>query len=224
MKTLLITGGGGEIGSAIIREFEAENYRILAPTRAEMNLGEEESINSYLKNLADKIDAFVHCAGINDPKPFEEISPSDFDKTITINARSLYIIVSHLAREKKLKPNGHILGISSIFGYIARKKRFSYVASKYCLNGMVKSLALELAGDGIKVNALSPGFVATKMTYKNNPPEVVESITKKIPLAKMAESEDIAKIAYFLCSDKNNYITGQNIIADGGYTSGGSEE
>jgi 3-oxoacyl-[acyl-carrier protein] reductase len=224
MKTVLITGGGGEIGAAIIREFEAQNYRVIAPTRAQMDLSDENSINAYLKTSKDAVDVFVHCAGINDPKPFDEIAPSDFDKTLTINARSLYMIVSHLATEKKLKQNGHILGISSIFGYIARKKRFSYIASKYCLNGMIKSLALELAEKGIKVNALSPGFVATKMTYKNNTPEVLDRLTKKIPLAKMAEAEDIAKIAYFLCSDKNTYITGQNIIADGGYTSGGSEE
>ena len=89
---------------------------------------------------------------------------------------------------------------------------------------MIKTLALELAPQGIKVNALSPGFVATRMTYQNNSTETIDKIKSRIPLGELAKPEEIANVALFLCSKSNTYITGQTIIVDGGYTIGGFEE
>lgn len=224
MKKLFITGGGGEIGGAIVAEFIKHNFEIIAPNSKELDLASETSITDYMSNFSSPIDVFIHCAGFNNPKPFAEITATDFDKTMDINANSFYHLTQTLINKSLFKDNSYILAISSIYSTVSRKKRFSYVAAKHCLNGMIKTLALELAEFGIIVNALSPGFVATKMTYKNNSPAVIEEIVKKIPLARLAIPSDMAKVAYFLCSSDNLYISGQNIIADGGYTIGGFEQ
>ena len=224
MKNLLITGGHGEIGCAIAAEFSQQAFHIIAPLRQELDLRDPNSIENFIQKFQQPIDAFVYCAGINDPKAFIDISLDDLEQTLRVNAIGFYQLINGLLHQGCFEKPANILGISSIYGSLARKKRFSYVASKHCLNGMMKTLALELAPQGIKVNTLAPGFVATQLTYKNNSPQIIEKLIAKVPLAKLALPEDIAKIAYFLCSDNNRFITGQNIIADGGYSIGGFEE
>lgn len=223
MKTLFITGGRGEIGQAIIEQFRNANYQIIAPTRDDLDLTQPEMVADTIKTLAT-VDAFVHCAGINVPKPFIEIELQEFSQTLNVNAFAFYQITQALTKHQKLSPSGHILAISSIYGDISRKGRFAYTASKYCLNGMVKNLALELGQEGIKVNGLAPGFVETGLTRRNNTPEVIAQMEKAIPLGHLAQANDIAKIAYFLASQDNQYINGQIVIADGGYTAGGFQE
>lgn len=223
MKTLFITGGRGEIGQAIVAEFQAANYQVFAPTSADLNLQDSVAIEQYIRSL-DAVDAFVHCAGINFPKPFAEIASDEFMQTLTINALAFYSLTQALVRHSRLQENGHILAISSIYGDISRKGRFSYTASKYCLNGMVKNLALELGQQKIKVNALAPGFVETSLTRRNNSAAIIAQMEKAIPLGQLAAAADIAKIAYFLASKDNRYVNGQIIIADGGYTAGGFQE
>lgn len=223
MKTLLLTGGRGEIGKAIMARFQQADYEIIAPTRAELDLTQPEGIEEAVQQLAT-VDAFIHCAGINFPKPFVEIPVAEFDQTLTVNALAFFHLTQALAKHDKLKQSGHILAISSIYGDISRKGRFSYTASKYCLNGMVKNLALELGSQKIKVNALAPGFVETSLTRRNNSVETIAQMQKAIPLGHLADVSDIAKAAYFLASEDNRYINGQIIIADGGYTAGGFQE
>lgn len=223
MRTLLITGGNGEIGRAIIHKFK-ENYRLLCPTRSEMDLQNMNSVDVYLAKLKTDIDIFIHCAGFNEPKSVSTILMEDLKKTLNINAISFYKIVNYLIKYAILKKNGYILAVSSIYGFLSRKNRFSYSSAKHCLNGMVRTLAIELGEQNIKVNALSPGFVDTKMTRANNSQEKIKSFMEKIPLGRLANSEDIAEVAYFMCSRENRYITGQQIIVDGGYTIGGFEQ
>ena len=114
-----------------------------------------------------------------------------------------------------------ILGISSLYGNISREGRAAYAMSKHALNGLISTLALELGPSGILCNTLSPGFVKTKMTLKNNTPETLAALERKIPLGRFASVQDIARIAYFLCSEENTYISGQDIIVDGGFMAGG---
>jgi 3-oxoacyl-[acyl-carrier protein] reductase len=221
---LFITGGSGEIGKAIIQIFKDKHYTIIAPTRSQLDLNDSASIAHYMQHFGIQADIFIHCAGFNEPKPFLKITEQDFQKTFSINALSFFNLVQALVANQHLKNKASILGISSIYGSFSRKNRFSYTASKHCLNGMIKTLALELAPNGIKVNALSPGFVETRMTYQNNTEETIKKIKKKIPLGDLAKPQEIANVAYFLCSKYNTYITGQTIIVDGGYTIGGFEE
>lgn len=220
MKTLLLTGAHGDIGQAIQLKFLNESYVVHAPTRQDLNLETLEGCEPYVQSLKP-CDVFIHCAGFNEPKSFVDIEWRDLEKTLTINALAFYQLSQSLIKQQKLKIGGHILGISSIYGIISRSNRFSYTASKYCLNGMVKNLALELGHLNIKTNALAPGFVDTKLTRKNNDEKTIAHLTQQVPLKRLATVEDMANIAYFLSSPQNNYINGQVVIADGGYSIGG---
>jgi 3-oxoacyl-[acyl-carrier protein] reductase len=224
MKSVLMTGATGAIGEAISAVFQKNGYEVIAPTRAELNLTDEQSIQQYLSTLKTDVDVFVHCAGINDPKQLHDLTEADIQKTFQINTMSFYTICKFLSTGFKKKNAGHILGVSSIYGEYSRRGRLAYAASKHALNGMVKSLAIEMGEYNVKVNGIAPGFIDTKMTRKNNSEEVIAGFKRKIPLARLGQPNDIAEIVYFLCSPQNAYINGQCIIADGGYSVGGFQE
>ncbi len=221
MNTLFILGGLGDIGSAIVKKFKDESYQIIAPTSKELDLSNLSSIDSYFKNHKIEADVIINSAGWNNPKPCEELTFDDIQKTILINAVGFFKVIQYFLPYLKNKKEGHILGISSLYGIFAREKRLAYVMSKHALNGMIKNLALELGDFNIKVNVVSPGFVDTIMTRKNNSKEKIDEFEKKIPLNHLADTKDIASAAFFLCSPENQYITGQNLIVDGGYSVGG---
>ena len=111
---------------------------------------------------------------------------------------------------------GRIVVISSIFGFLSRSGRLPYSASKHALIGACKTLAIELGCDGVLVNSVSPGYIQTDLTTKNNDQETLSRIIRNIPVQRLGLPSDIAEAAYFLGSESNQYITGQNIIIDGG--------
>ena len=221
MKTLFITGGNGEIGQAVAKTFFANGFTVLAPTSRELDCSDNDSIDAYFKNFKNpSIAAFVHCAGVNNPKTFLEVTPATILRTVQINTLSFLYITQRL-NEYFQDDHSRVVAVSSIYGTISRNKRIEYATSKHGLKGMVQSLALELAKRNILVNAVSPGFIATKLTYKNNTPETIANLIADVPLKKLGKPEYIAELIYFLCSEKNNFITGQDIIIDGGYLTGG---
>lgn len=124
----------------------------------------------------------------------------------------------------KKNNNGHILAISSIYGIISRRGRLSYAMSKHALAGLVQTLAIELGPFNIKVNALAPGVIETKMTKKNNSQETITSLKAGIPLGRLGSPHDIARAAFYLCSEENSFITGQTVVVDGGYIIGGFQK
>lgn len=221
MKTVFLLGSNGDIGKAIYNKFINNGYEIIAPSSSELNLEDRESIEKYFTGKSFNINILIQCAGWNNPKSIENLTYDDIDKTFSINTTGFYRIIQHLLPCFKEKNDGYILAISSLYGSFAREKRLPYVMSKHALEGLVKTVAIELGQYNIKVNSLSPGFVDTKMTRKNNSPEKIRQFEEKIPLNRLAQPSDIANVAYFLCSNENNYINGQNIIVDGGYSIGG---
>jgi 3-oxoacyl-[acyl-carrier protein] reductase len=221
MKNLFITGGNGEIGKAIAEVFSSQGFSVMAPSSKDLDCSDNNSIDNFFKkNKPTSVDAFVHCAGVNSPKPFTESTPDTISRTVQINTLSFLYITQRLNSVFQ-ENHTRIVAISSIYGSISRNKRIEYATSKHALNGMVQSLALELAPRKILVNAVSPGFIATKLTYKNNSPEIIDGLIANVPLKKLGEPGYIAELTYFLCSEKNQFITGQNIIIDGGYLAGG---
>ncbi|MDR2437267.1 MAG: SDR family oxidoreductase [Endomicrobium sp.] len=216
MKKVFLTGASGDIGKAIKNVFEKNEYIVTAPKRNQLNLENILSVKEYFSTADLEFDILIHCAGFNNPKVLEELTFEDIDKTAMINYISFFEIVKSISPYMISKKKGYILAISSLYSNISRSGRLAYTASKHALNGVIKTLACELGGNNILVNSLSPGFVVTKMTSKNNSKDAIDLLVKRIPLQRLALPQDIADVAFYLCS-KNTYITGQNIIVDGGF-------
>ena len=221
-KYLFITGGNGEIGKSIISQFQ--DYIIYAPSSKEMDCSDVNSIKNYILNTGiNCIDVFIHCAGINNPKPYIDSTEDSILNTMKINAFSFLYIIQELSKFF-INNSTKVLAISSIYGSISRVGRLEYNASKSALNGMIKSLALELAPKGIIVNSISPGFIETSLTFKNNSKKIVEQIISNIPLGRLGQPKEIAWYVKMLCSSENTFLTGQNLIIDGGYLIGGFQK
>jgi 3-oxoacyl-[acyl-carrier protein] reductase len=220
-KTAFVTGGNGEIGKAIVSVLSDNGYNVIAPSSKEMDCSNNESLKRYFDSFSiNSIDVFVHCAGINNPKVYTDVTPETINRTIQINTLSFLFICQYL--NKYFKENvSRVVAISSIYGSVSRSKRIEYSTSKHAMKGVVQTLALELATRGILVNSVSPGFIATSLTYKNNSTEVINQLIADIPLKKLGQPEYIAELVLFLASEKNQFITGQDIIIDGGYLIGG---
>jgi 3-oxoacyl-[acyl-carrier protein] reductase len=217
-RTVLITGASRGIGEAIKTRLSSEGTTVLSPSRAELDLLSNDSIDFYLGSLKSTVDILVNNAGINFLAALEEITAETLETMVQVNLIAPLRLVKGVVPGMKKNRFGRIVNISSIFGIVSKERRLLYTTTKSALIGMTKTLALELGGFNILVNSIAPGYVLTELTRQNNSPEEIERISSTIPLKRMSEPAEIAEVAAFLCSDKNTYITGQAIVVDGGFT------
>lgn len=219
METVLVTGGSRGIGKAVCERFLEAGCRVVAPTRAEMDLSSASSVEAYLAaNAALAPDVIVNNAGINDVHNIEDITDDEIERTMAINLVSPMRILRGFAGGMKRRGYGRIVNIGSIWAVVSKAGRCTYAATKQGIHGVTNTLAVELAPYGILVNTVCPGFTLTELTYQNNSSEQIAAISKEIPLGRMAEPYEIAELIYFLGSRKNTYVTGQKITVDGGFT------
>jgi NAD(P)-dependent dehydrogenase (short-subunit alcohol dehydrogenase family) len=224
MRNVFILGGRGAIGLAIAARFEEDGDVVIAPGHADLDLADRASISSYLSTLQVTPDVFVHCAAINRPARFEDTGDVLLQETMQVNVLGSLQVLRHFTPGMYARRSGKVVLVSSIYGHISRRGRLAYAASKHALNGITRTLALEMGEHGVLVNAVSPGFVETPLTRRNNSAEVIQGLVGKIPLGRLADPADIAEVVAFLSSERNRYINGQSIIADGGYSIGGFEQ
>jgi len=217
----LILGGKGDIGGSITHKLISTGIEAVGVGRSDFDLANSDQIESYFLKNGAQFEILIHSAGLNDPQIFEELTDEEIRKSLNANVHGFLDVVRKLIPYWKSVGFGRILVISSLYGFLARKGRLPYVMSKHALNGAVKTLAIELAPYGVLVNALSPGYVKTKLTIKNNSTATLDRLISGIPIGRMGEPSDIAEVATFLCSTSNRYINGQDIVVDGGYSAGG---
>lgn len=218
-KKVLLTGGSRGIGKAISEVLIKNNYEVIMPSRSELNLLDNNSINEFIeKNKNFKFDIIINNAGINPLGKINEIRDEDFDMTVQINLKAPLKIIKGFVENMKSKKAGKIINISSIWGIVSKEGRTTYSITKNGINGLTKTLAVELGEYGILVNSVAPGYVNTELTKQNVSENDAIKIKENIPLKRFAEPEEIAKFIMFLISDENTYITGQVIAIDGGYT------
>ena len=215
-RTALITGSTGGIGNSLVSSLK-ENVNVLSPTRKELDLSSNSSIDDYISSLDVPIDIIVNCAGIHKAGNCEDLTTHDFQNILQINLIAPFQIISGLVKGMKERKYGRILNISSIWSIVSKEKRSIYSASKSGLDGLTRTLALELAPFNILVNSIAPGYVNTDMIQQYNSKKELEKIKQIIPLNRFAEPDEIAELVKFLSSEKNSYITGQIIPIDGGY-------
>jgi len=215
-RTALITGSTGGIGKSLVSSLQ-ENVNVISPTRKELDLSSNSSISDYICSLDVPIDIIVNCAGIHKAGNCEDLTVHDFQNILQINLIAPFQIISGLVKGMKERKYGRILNISSIWSIVSKEKRSIYSASKSGLDGLTRTLALELAPFNILVNSIAPGYVNTDMIQQYNSKKELEKIKQIIPLNRFAEPDEIAELVIFLSSEKNSYITGQIIPIDGGY-------
>ncbi len=237
-KTVLITGGSSGIGKQIAILFASNNYSVIIVGRDENKLKDVSSISNNIKydvcdlenqndivkmlNSINNIDILINCAGtINSIEEKEEYDLDSLNKVIDINLKAS-ISTSLLAIEKMIKNDikGVIINIGSIVAKNGSKFFPIYSASKGGIVSFTKSIAARFGEHGIRCNIISPGVIKTPMSYIETPnfDDYIDSIEDKTPLKRLGNPSDVAELALFLAGGNSSFITGQEIIVDGGYT------
>jgi len=228
-KKLLVTGGTGSIGNAICHHFNNNNCsEIYATTTNLSKIDPDDSFINYkqlnLQNISNinldetfdfDIDFLILNAGLTKDNIFLRMSADEWGDVINVNLNSSFFILKHVIKKMIKQRFGRIIFISSVVAHTGNPGQVNYTASKSALSGMAKSLSLEVSTRNITVNCIAPGFIKSNMTDKLNDSQK-NLILDQIPMKKMGEPEDIAKVAGFLCSDGAGYITGQTIHVNGG--------
>jgi 3-oxoacyl-[acyl-carrier protein] reductase len=227
-KIAIVTGSTRGIGKAIAEELTSLGCTVIqtgtkpstTDNYKELNLLSDESVESFLNFIKslDRIDILVNNAGINKIEEIDEIKDEHWDDLMKVNLTGPMVLTREVSKKMKEQKSGRILNISSVFSLISRSKRASYSATKSGINGMGRAIALDLAPYGILVNSLCVGFTLTELTKSILSENEIRELENDIPMGRLANVEDIAKAATYLCSDYNTYVTGQTITVDGGVT------
>ena len=239
-KTAIVTGAARGIGKAIALKFAQEGANIaftdlVIDENAEATAKEIETLGvkakAYASNAASfedtakvveaihadfgRIDILVNNAGITRDKLVLNMDEKDFDAVIGVNLKGTFNMIKHTYKHFMKKRYGRIVSTSSVVGIMGNAGQANYSASKAGIIGMTKSVAKELAGRGVTVNAVAPGYIGTDMTNALSD-KVKDAMKAQIPAKRIGTPEDVANVVAFLCSDDAAYVTGEVIKVDGG--------
>ncbi len=240
-KTAIVTGGASGFGAGIVKKFVAEGARVMiADINAEaakamaQEIGEQAiaqavdvSNSESVSQLAaaaimafGKLDILVNNAGVSHmPAALDDISEEDFDRVLAVNVKSVYLTARHLVPHMKANKAGAILNVASTAGVSPRPRLSWYNASKGWMITATKSMAVELAPLGIRVNAINPVAGETpllKTFMGEDTPEMRAKFLATIPIGRFSTPEDMGNAACFLCSDEASMVTGIAMEVDGG--------
>lgn len=246
-KTILITGGGGGIGEGVARICHREGANVVvsdinaaAAVRVADSLDvralgvacdvrDSSQLASFVRQALDRfgrIDGLVNNAGVNCIKPSLELQESNWDNVLSINLRSAFLLTQLVGRQMlRQKPTGgSIVNVASVHTNGALPASATYDAAKWGMIGLTKSLAIELAPQNIRINAVSPGLVATQIwedvkAAAPSPEQCEQWLYSNIPIGQPIEPVEIGEVVAFLLSDRSRCIVGANLFADGGMSS-----
>jgi len=240
MKNALISGGAGGLGKAIALELLDAGYRVFA---ADLS-GAAESFDSWKSTFEGdgerlqfvaldvtdyencvaaieqiEVDILVNAAGVTQDVSLRKMDPAQWRKVLSVNLDGAFHLCRAAINGMIERGFGRIINISSVNGLQGQFGQTNYAASKAGLHGLTMSLARETAAKGITVNSISPGYCDTEMVAAI-PPEHLQQITAQIPVGRLAQPQEIARVVSFLADEKSAYITGANIPVTGGYWMG----
>lgn len=234
-KTFFITGLGSGIGLATGKLLAENGAKVTGTVFSkdeetavssfteeyfQIDITNTEALKKALSSASSKtqrLDGIIGCAGSITLKTSAQTSSQEWKDIIDLNLSANFEMAK--AAADNLNESAAMVFISSQIGLVGHKNAAAYAASKAGLNGLTRALALEMAERNIRVNAIAPGPIATPMTAETRAaPERFKELVSKIPLGRFGEADEIAKLAVFLISDAASFITGQVIVADGGFT------
>lgn len=215
-RTLLELGGAVTITSTGRRPDWLSNYA--DADHIQLDFQDPVSIRAFFVELerGSPIDILINNAGIHQPEPVDQITTEAWDRIFEVNLRGPMQTTRYVSAQMKRRRSGRIVNIASIAGTVCKENAAAYSTSKLGLIGFTRSSALDLAPFGILVNSVSPGTTQTEMVERVLTEEQRKRFLAGIPLGRFANPQEIATCAVFLASDLNSYMTGQNIIVDGG--------
>ncbi|WP_026475969.1 3-oxoacyl-[acyl-carrier-protein] reductase [Alkaliphilus transvaalensis] len=200
---------------AVVKEIEALGVKGLAVKGNISNGDEVNEMINQIEEVFPQIDILINNAGITKDNLIIRMKEEEWDAVMDVNLKGTFLATKAVARKMIKQKHGKIINISSVVGVMGNPGQANYCASKAGVIGFTKALAKELAGKGINVNAIAPGFIDTDMTAVLSD-NVKDQMLSHIPLKRYGKPEDIANLILFLSSDLSNYITGQVIHVDGG--------
>ncbi|WP_454198710.1 glucose 1-dehydrogenase [Nocardia sp. Marseille-Q1738] len=236
-KNIIVTGGARGMGAAFARRLVAEGATVVvtdvlvdegvtlaselgdAATFVPLDVTDEAAWNdvvAYSEKVFAPVSGLVNNAGIVHVDPIETLSEADFRKVIDVNQVGVFLGMKAVLGSMRRAGGGSIVNISSIGGLIAFSNILGYTASKWAVRGMTKTAAQEFAADGIRVNSVHPGVVATEMTADS---ARSHGMSANQPIPRPGRPEELAALVLFLISDESSFSTGSEFVADGGYTS-----
>lgn len=237
-KTILVTGASSGIGRAIAIECSRMGASVIITARNEERLQETLSMmkgehkyvvadllcDDGIKQLVDSVNSvtgLVNCAGITQTLPFQFVDTAALSNIMSVNFTAPTILTARLVKQKKIEKGGSIVFISSASGkYVSIPANSIYTASKGAIDGIAKGIALDLAPKKIRVNTINPGMIETNIMSSGivSKEQMDEDAKLKYPLKRYGKPEEVAYIAVYLLSDASVWMTGSNILIDGGLT------
>ena len=227
----VVTGATRGIGFAIAKRLIKDGIEVIAtgtkrdskyPDGAiyhSVDFLNDKSVNSFIAFLKEqKIDILINNAGINKIGEFALIDIEDFDQILRVNLRTPFQLCQAVIPNMQQNNWGRIVNLTSIFGNITKEYRAPYSSSKFGLDGMTAALAAEVSEFGILANSVGPGFIDTDLTRGVLGEEGIAKIQKSIPMKRLGRVNEIASLVSWLVSEENTYISGQNIMIDGGFS------
>ena len=229
----VVTGGTRGIGYSIAQRLIQDGIDVIVTGTGTKNTSDypigadfyqvdflnDSSVKDFIEHLKQKpIDILINNAGINKIGEFDKIDATDFDNIQKVNVKTPFLLCQAVIPYMKKNNWGRIVNITSIWGSVTKEYRASYSSSKFALDGMTVALAAEVASMGILANSVAPGFIDTDLTRKVLGDKGIQEIKNIIPIKRLGKPNEVASFISFLVSEENTYISGQNIMIDGGFS------
>ena len=234
-KTAMVTGAGKGIGRACAELLAEAGAKVIAVARTPADLEaleqsfpnqietwvDDVTKDTFLARIAslDTLDILVNNVGTNKPQPFLDVDSDVLDMLLNINVRSAFLTAQAAARVMVKQGSGSIIHMSSQMGHVGAKNRTVYCTTKHAIEGLTKSMAVELSALGVRTNSVAPTFIETALT---KPMFEDEGFTKdtmsRLPIGRVGQVNEVAAAVLFLASDASSMITGDSLKVDGGWT------
>lgn len=247
-KIAIVTGTSSGIGTSIAERFAEEGARVVCVARREKegeagtaaitlqggqavfircDVSKEEEVNAMVRQVLERfgrIDMLVNNAGVNFVKPFEEMTSDEWDQVIGVDLRGTFLCIKACINTFLQQKSGNVVNVATVHTMACLPGAAPYDAAKWGVVGLTKALAVEYASRGIRFNCLSPGLIDTPIwdDIKAGAEDLDECLSHwraNIPMGRPGATREIAQAAVFLASDEASYVTGANLIVDGGMTS-----
>lgn len=234
-KIALVTGAGKGIGAACARALADAGANVIAVARTAADLdalaqSREGRIEPWVMDVTTdafltrvealaQLDILVNNVGTNTPQPFVEVERDALDRMLNLNVRTAFLAAQSAARVMVPQGSGSIIHIGSQMGHVGAPNRTVYCMTKHAIEGLTKAMAVELAPQGVRVNAVAPTFIETPLTLPMlEDPEFKAAVLGNIPMGKLGQVEDVAHAVVYLAGPGAALVTGDSLKVDGGWT------